>query len=449
MFTEEIDHLTEIEAQQVLEEDFWSTDELDDEEDSKFATYRNSARIYVAFIIGIGIVGNVACLVLYRRPSFCRYRSSRYLTALAIADLTSLICLGLIWLKGLGIRWQDRSEFACAVSIYASNSATFLSAWFVMLLTADMAWTLRRPYRMNIFEENRSILGRILAVTFIGLVANSWTWSAAKIMGEEPNDQVASNLAAATPTKWPWMSENGTTGIMNSTIALYGLVQKLMNSSATTASDFQSGDGGCQLTFNADEYFARWMTIFDMMVSFTIPLVITLVLNGYIGCKLMTSARRRRYLSEAVMRAKHRTSSFNHNRNVRRTVITVSIPRNQTRPLIHETDCADDFRPVIPLSIPKHQVKRRRRSLLSGLGKEATVSSLLIAKSITYLALNLPTHAYRFWSIFREPSESPTEDEMEREFLVNMVVYVLFYTQFSLNFILYSGHACKKRGNGP
>jgi hypothetical protein len=113
----------------------------------RFATYRLIARYYVAFLVVFGTLGNGSCLIIYRRASLNRCRRVQYLTALAISDLVFLCCLGLMWLKGIGVEWQEMPGI-CSASIYISNTASFLSGWYVMVLTAEMACVLRRPYHI-------------------------------------------------------------------------------------------------------------------------------------------------------------------------------------------------------------------------------------------------------------------------------------------------------------
>lgn len=89
----------------------------------------NASHYYIAAIILFGFVGNVLCAVACRHCNpLRRSRFSHYLIACAISDTVFLLCLGLVWLKGVGVNWHDLSA-VCTVSAFASNTSSFLSAW--------------------------------------------------------------------------------------------------------------------------------------------------------------------------------------------------------------------------------------------------------------------------------------------------------------------------------
>lgn len=97
----------------------------------------------------------------------------------------------------------------------------------------------------------------------------------------------------------------------------------------------------------------------------------------------------------------------------------------------------------------------RRLALRQRLQAEATVSSLLVAKSLTYLLLNLPNYGHRIWNNYLRPQQAAPSQEQgqtqngagspnafnETEFLLQVIVYLIFYTQYALNFVIYSSNA--------
>jgi hypothetical protein len=66
---------------------------------------------------------------------------------------------------------------------------------------------------------------------------------------------------------------------------------------------------------------------------------------------------------------------------------------------------------------------------------------MLLTVSITYLCLNLPSYAIRVWAAFLPTHYSISTTAA----IAEQFCYMLFYTQFAINFVLYSCHSIRSK----
>lgn len=419
---------------------------------------RQAARYYVAIVIIFGLFGNAGCLICYRRSDeLKRYRSTGYLMALALSDLTFLLCLSFVWLKSVGINWHD-AQVICQASVYASNASIFLSAWYVMALTGEMAFALRRPYSAYAaaVDASKTVMIRIFFVTFVGLAVNSWTLALTQtgpvgltaIADEESSSEFDEGLDLVTA---PGYDESGSS--LGSVLDLEILANE------TYMMPPFSYDAGCLISSN-NQLLHKTFVLFDIAFTYSVPLVVTLLLNCYIGYKLIQAGRQRRHMSKSVLFSR-RAAVVCHQSQNGHSSVQMTGPKDSLKRKRRAAQQLDRC-PFTPMELSRlnsgqsmKKVAIRGTNLRS---KEAAVSSLLIAKSMAYLIFNTPSCAHRIWSMLRREAAATTDPEAENgntrsqdinENWVQLIIYMLFYTQFSINFLLYSWHAYSRRKCRP
>lgn len=75
---------------------------------------------------------------------------------------------------------------------------------------------------------------------------------------------------------------------------------------------------------------------------------------------------------------------------------------------------------------------------------EFRITFALLTVSCTYLLLNLPSYAIRVWASFLPEDQGISFSAAVAE----QFFYMLFYTQFAINFVLYSCHGIRSKWTG-
>lgn len=392
-------------------EDTHPEEEEDDEERLTSSSHTVStafvsgARIYLGLLIVFGSLGNLACLIVYYRSRLLkRFRSTAYLKALAISDLSFLLCLGLVWLKSIDVHWQD-FPVVCPISIYLSNTSSFLSAWYVMAMTAEMASTVRRArFRAGtgggirlIIATGRgkrkfSTMTRLSFIAGLAFLINGWTLAVTESVPIDAGPDDASGD----------------------------------HSGNASSSSYWTCAYECRIAMDSEEVY-RTFNILDTVFSFTVPLIVTVLLNCYIAYVIVAAAR---------YRGQPTQDDPTFDASTRTTVSTTT------------------FTSV--LNVSASITRGGRRVAWRPSRKETTMASLLAARSLAYILLNLPNYVHRLqatWqsSMSRSAETSQTSgDVTERDSGAQVqtddawqiIAYLLFYTQFALNFVIYSGRVC-------
>lgn len=195
-----------------------------------------------------------------------------------------------------------------------------------------------------------------------------------------------------------------------------------------------------------------------MIFSFTLPFLGVLILNAKIGfrvCKAQSLARQQQ--DEETRGGGTGTSDED-----------TYAPRRDSRPLnsallqkLAEGSVSssgggldrlmNDAELLAQLDTARRSSAARRGSGTGGRHRrgrrdkiERRVTQLLVTVSLAYLVLNLPSYAHRVVVAFESTSESDSGHNYKTPLgvVAETISYLMFYTQFSVNFFLYSCHGC-------
>ncbi|XP_076049470.1 FMRFamide receptor-like [Oratosquilla oratoria] len=103
---------------------------------------------YVPLLIVVGFVGNILSCVVFLNTRLRMRSSSYYLAALAVADVTYLFVLFLVWLELLGFNTFN-VNVGCQLIIYLGSVSSSLSVWLTVAFTIErfiaVQYPLQRP----------------------------------------------------------------------------------------------------------------------------------------------------------------------------------------------------------------------------------------------------------------------------------------------------------------
>nr|XP_053642493.1 thyrotropin-releasing hormone receptor-like [Cherax quadricarinatus] len=116
--------------------------------DEQWGIVRQLNTYYVPLLIVVGFVGNLLSCVVFLNTRLRMRSSSYYLAALAIADVTYLFILFLVWLDLLGFNTFNVNVM-CQLEIYLGSVSSSLSVWLTVAFTVErfiaVQYPLQRP----------------------------------------------------------------------------------------------------------------------------------------------------------------------------------------------------------------------------------------------------------------------------------------------------------------
>lgn len=441
----------------------------------RYSNFETFSKYYMALLIILGTFGNIFCIVAYMTSDVKKYGSTRYLIALSISDLGFVICMSLTWIKTFDLNWQDLPGL-CEISTYVSSVCCFLSGWYVMALSGERCLAVCWPYLARRVCTPRRTTALIMLLAVVGAMVNAPLFYVAKSISSSEGDR---SIVAADPADRS-IPELGSDSVTDQSILSDGLANHLIVESisivtgladhVTAATDDIDTNASidhqsitdqsilsdpityhCGVDPNTETVYRAFTTV-DTVVSFSMPLIVTLLLNVGIAYSLCRAAGERRALTSHSETSTSRfTSSFNHRSSSRQ-------PQTKDRSLHEYTTRRNAVTSAATTgSTTKTRLLKQNgptpRKVL-----ERKITSVLVAKCVAYLILNLPSYLHRIVLAFEAPvgeqdaqtgggeasvaSEESAAASMVSNRFVEMVVYLLFYTQFSTNFLLYSFNAC-------
>lgn len=132
----------------------------------------------LGIIVPLGILCNTLSIVTFTGSRYMRKQSaSWYLGALAITDNVALICeMVRTWMPNsrIGIGWYHKYLGVCLTTAYVSVIARFVSAWIIVLFTAERAFCILHPLQGKFAVGNISFtkkcLGALLCVASLSCI---------------------------------------------------------------------------------------------------------------------------------------------------------------------------------------------------------------------------------------------------------------------------------------
>ncbi|XP_066590892.1 trissin receptor-like [Prorops nasuta] len=365
---------------------------------------------YIPFIILIGLIGNLLSCVVFLNTHLKMRSSSYYLAALATADFGFLVSLLLVWLNStIGWRVFNKDGW-CETLVYVSAVCSSLSVWLIVAFTVErfiaVQYPLHRPHMCTIARAKAIVL----VLVILALASHSYAFVTA------------------------------------------GVVKN------------QDGYELCELKIEYLETM-RIISIIDSIASLIAPLILIIVMNTMIMRNLLRFSRRfkqspgvstncpSRDRSDINLNQIPSASSSNNGAGVitlgpvvggRRAPSQQSIHSSKTNHSHHSRHPATST--AAPPSTPRNacqipeigarciHVRSSSRNLISTRNQQSITKMLLLISTV-FILLNLPSYVIRLCVFFFTLARKDTPSLL---WCLQQFFMLLYYTNFSINFLLYA-----------
>lgn len=119
---------------------------------------------YTPVLILSGFLGNCLAVVVFFWTKLRKYSSSYYLATLAVSDNVFLAALFIVWLNMVNVNWFNRHGM-CQITVYATGMCSFLSVWLVTAFTFERFIAVKYPFlRQSLCTIKRAKHGIITLV---------------------------------------------------------------------------------------------------------------------------------------------------------------------------------------------------------------------------------------------------------------------------------------------
>lgn len=381
---------------------------------------------YIPVIILIGLVGNLLSCVVFLNTHLKMRSSSYYLAALATADFGFLATLLMVWLNNnIGVQVFNKDGW-CQGLVYVSSVCSFLSVWLIVAFTVErfiaVQYPLHRPHMCTVARAKAIVL----CLTVVALLTHCYSFVTA------------------------------------------GMVR------------VQGGMEVCDMREGYHEAM-RIINIIDSLLTLIVPLALIIVMNTMITRNLIRFSRRFKHQgvetindrSDMNLNQIHSSSSTNRRPNSQQSFHSSNTSRHQhssasqgpqpapaqttgtrlttnnmstTRHQPSVVSQQQQPTPTIRLSnnnlnadqlAPSRciHVRSSSRNLVSTRTQQSITKMLLLISTV-FVLLNLPSYVIRlyvfvFFSLWRQTT--PASLWCMQQFFM-----LLYYTNFSINFLLYS-----------
>nr|XP_034195962.1 thyrotropin-releasing hormone receptor-like [Osmia lignaria]XP_034195964.1 thyrotropin-releasing hormone receptor-like [Osmia lignaria]XP_034195965.1 thyrotropin-releasing hormone receptor-like [Osmia lignaria]XP_034195966.1 thyrotropin-releasing hormone receptor-like [Osmia lignaria] len=366
---------------------------------------------YIPSIILLGLVGNLLSCVVFLNTHLRIRSSSYYLAALATADFGFLVTLLLVWLNNtLGWKVFNKDGW-CETLVYVSAVCSSLSVWLIVAFTVErfiaVQYPLHRPHICTIARAKTIVL----VLVILALTSHSYSFV--------------------------------TAGVVSS----------------------RDGEEYCDLKVEYLETM-KIISIIDSIASLIVPLVLIIVMNTMIMRNLLRFSRRFKQTSASSTDSPSRErsdinlnqipsgSSSNHGgggggginlgpmvggRRPPSQQSFHSSKNNHSHHSRHQTTSAPSSTPRNACQLPEIaarciHIRSSSRNLVSTRNQQSITKMLLLISTV-FILLNLPSYVIRLCVFFFTLARKNTPDLL---WCLQQFFMLLYYTNFSINFLLYA-----------
>lgn len=363
---------------------------------------------YIPSIILLGLIGNLLSCVVFLNTHLRIRSSSYYLAALATADFTFLVTLLLVWLNNtLGWKVFNKDGW-CETLVYVSAVCSSLSVWLIVAFTVErfiaVQYPLHRPHICTIARAKTIVL----VLVILALASHSYSFVTAGM-------------------------------VMN-----------------------KDGEEYCDMKVEYMETM-KIISIIDSIASLIAPLVLIIVMNTMITRNLLRFSRRFKQTSSTSTDCPSRErSDINLNQipsgsssnngaggmnlgpmvGGRRPPSQQSFhssKNNHSHHSRHQTTSAPPSTPRNACQLPEIgnrciHIRSSSKNLVSTRNQQ-NITKMLLLISTVFILLNLPSYVIRLCVFFFTLARKNTPDLL---WCIQQFFMLLYYTNFSINFLLYA-----------
>ncbi|XP_076293783.1 uncharacterized protein LOC143215511 [Lasioglossum baleicum] len=362
---------------------------------------------YIPAIILLGLVGNLLSCIVFLN-TYLRIRSSSYyLAALATADFGFLVTLLLVWLNNtLGWKVFNKDGW-CETLVYVSAVCSSLSVWLIVAFTVErfiaVQYPLHRPHICTIARAKAIVL----VLVILALASHSYSFVTAGVVltrdGEEYCD-----------LKSEYMETMKIINIIDSIVSLIAplvliivMNTMIMRNLLKFSKRFNETPSACTDCPSRERSDINLNQIPSASSSN----------NGAGGINLGPMPGSRRLPSQQSF-----NSSKNHSHHSRQQTNSAppSTPRNACQLPEIAGRCI--------------HAKSSSRNLVSTKTQQGNTKTLLLISTV-FILLNLPSYVIRLCVFFFTLAHKNKPDLL---WCLQQFFMLLYYTNFSINFLLYA-----------
>ncbi|XP_059482678.1 thyrotropin-releasing hormone receptor-like [Neocloeon triangulifer] len=332
---------------------------------------------YIPFIVVVGICFNALNVYVFLKTHLKHRSSSYYLAALAVSDSGFLVSLGMIWFgDSIGVQTFNRSGW-CQLVIYLSSTSSFLSVWLTVGFTIERFIAVQYPLkRPHVCTVARAKIV-VLGLAILSLALNSYV------------------------------------------LVIAGVVEN------------EHGADTCDMRAEYGELLSK-ITLADSLITLAIPSVLLVFMNVLITRKLIGFNHRFHVDNQHDPSTGNAVSSDNLRRHLSSQHSLHSAKTISSR-LTSNTNRSTG-------STEASQTSRELRFVSQNVATTGThcqrsITKMLLVISSTFLLLNMPSYVFRLYTIVQSLWGQPAPPPM---WCLQQFCMLLYYTNFGINFILYS-----------
>ncbi|XP_033349345.1 thyrotropin-releasing hormone receptor-like [Bombus vosnesenskii] len=362
---------------------------------------------YIPSIILLGLVGNLLSCVVFLNTHLRIRSSSYYLAALATADFGFLVTLLFVWLNNT-LGWKVfNKEGWCETLVYVSAVCSSLSVWLIVAFTVErfiaVQYPLHRPHICTIARAKTIVL----VLVILALASHSYSFVTAGVINRDGEDYCDLKVEYLETMKIISIIDSIASLIaplvliiVMNTMIMRNLLRfsKRFKQSSTTSTDYPSRE---QSDINLNQIPSAGSSN-----------------NGAGGINLGPVVGGRRPPSQQSFHS----SKNNHSHHSRHQTTSApsSTPRNACQLPEIATRCI--------------HIRSSSRNLVSTRNQQSITKMLLLISTV-FILLNLPSYVIRLCVFFFTLARKNTPDLL---WCLQQFFMLLYYTNFSINFLLYA-----------
>ncbi|XP_033200114.2 uncharacterized protein LOC117162357 [Bombus vancouverensis nearcticus] len=362
---------------------------------------------YIPSIILLGLVGNLLSCVVFLNTHLRIRSSSYYLAALATADFGFLVTLLLVWLNNT-LGWKVfNKEGWCETLVYVSAVCSSLSVWLIVAFTVErfiaVQYPLHRPHICTIARAKTIVL----VLVILALASHSYSFVTAGVINRDGEDYCDLKVEYLETMKIISIIDSIASLIaplvliiVMNTMIMRNLLRfsRRFKQSSTTSTDYPSRE---QSDINLNQIPSAGSSN-----------------NGAGGINLGPVVGGRRPPSQQSFHS----SKNNHSHHSRHQTTSApsSTPRNACQLPEIATRCI--------------HIRSSSRNLVSTRNQQSITKMLLLISTV-FILLNLPSYVIRLCVFFFTLARKNTPDLL---WCLQQFFMLLYYTNFSINFLLYA-----------
>ncbi|XP_034948966.1 thyrotropin-releasing hormone receptor-like [Chelonus insularis] len=379
---------------------------------------------YIPFIILVGFVGNLLSCIVFLNTHLKMRSSSYYLAALATTDFSFLVSLLFVWLNSqIGWRVFNKDGW-CEVIVYVSAVCSSLSVWLIVAFTVErfiaVQYPLQRPYICTVARAKTIIL--ILVILALG--CHSYVFVTAGVIKSRDGSEDICDL------KLEYLEVMRIINITDTVASLIAPLILIVVMNTMIMRNF--------LKFSRRFKQAPTMTT---VISNQCPsrerseINLNQIPSGSSGNSGIILGTRRVPSQQSSHSSKH-NHSHHSSTGMAVAVQTTATAIGTTAPPVMSSSAQGRNGVFSPPEVVTRCIHIRSSSRnLATTRNQQSITKMLLLISTVFVLLNLPSYAIRLCIFFFALAR---RDRPALLWCLQQFFMLLYYTNFSINFLLYA-----------